>query len=87
MEDDTPPSHWRDPQSSLASRAQYSTNPPRSLLSIANIGPQVGEGEEGGGRGRPSFIYFTFGNLCLSTVDILKNTVFGAFTNLIETTS
>ena len=47
MEEDKPPSHWRDPQSSLASRAQYSTNPPRSLLSIANIGPQVGEGEGG----------------------------------------
>ena len=41
MDPSAAPSHWRDPQSSLASRAQYSTNPPRSALSIANIGPQV----------------------------------------------
>ena len=56
MDDQKPPSHWRDPQSSLASRAQYSTNPPRSLLSIANIGPQVGES----GRGEVLHLYTSF---------------------------
>ena len=41
MDDSPSPSHYKDPQSDLASRSKYSTNPPRSILSIANIQAQV----------------------------------------------
>ena len=43
MEGSRSPAHWKDPQSDLASRSQYSTSSqPHSVLSIANIQPKVG---------------------------------------------
>ena len=41
MDDSPSPSHYKDPQSDLALRSKYSTNPPRSILSIANIQAKV----------------------------------------------
>ena len=43
MEGSRSPAHWKDPQSELASRSQYSaSSPPLSVLSIANIQAKVG---------------------------------------------
>ena len=41
MDESMSPSHWKDPQSDLASRSKFSLNPPDSRLSIANIQTQV----------------------------------------------
>lgn len=41
MDESMSPSHWKDPQSDLASRSKFSLNPPDSRLSIANIQAQV----------------------------------------------